>query len=131
MKDTSTSIRAETYRRQFICLVVLMLGLSVSTQAQDSSTTSGTTPLGIAKGAPAGSYALSGFESVNPYNGALNFRLPLLHVGGSALGTQYNLCRSNTGASIRLRTLDPLNLLMIRIRTGGARSMRDSAQGRW
>ncbi|HWW76919.1 MAG TPA: hypothetical protein VNZ44_16080, partial [Pyrinomonadaceae bacterium] len=27
-------------------------------------------------------YALSGFESVNPYNGNLNFRLPLLRVGG-------------------------------------------------
>src|ERR1017187_7032786 len=33
-------------------------------------------------GTPAGSYALSGFESVDLYSGALNFHLPLLKVGG-------------------------------------------------
>jgi RHS repeat-associated protein len=42
----------------------------------------GTTPPGIAPGAPAGSYALSGFETVNLYNGNLNFALPLLEVSG-------------------------------------------------
>jgi hypothetical protein len=82
MKDASTSTKRRTAGQQFLGLVVLTLGLSVSVSAQDSSTTSGQTPLGIAPGAPAGSYALSGFENVNPYNGALNFRLPLLHIGG-------------------------------------------------
>ncbi len=47
-----------------------------------SSPTDGTTPAGFAPGAPAGSYALSGFETINPYTGGLNFRLPLLQVGG-------------------------------------------------
>src|SRR6185503_4358702 len=69
--------------RRLIFLSALMLVFTASANAQlSSSTTSGTTPLGIAPGAPAGSYPLSGFESVNPYNGALNFRLPLLHVKG-------------------------------------------------
>lgn len=35
-----------------------------------------------APGSPTGSYALSGFESINLYNGGLNFHLPLLQVGG-------------------------------------------------
>ena len=83
MKHESTSTGLGPAGRRLIHLFALMLALSVSASAQlSSSTTSGTTPLGIAPGAPAGSYALSGFESVNPYNGALNFRLPLLHVGG-------------------------------------------------
>ena len=42
----------------------------------------GSTPLALAPGAPAGSYPLSGFETVNPYNGALTFSLPLLQIGG-------------------------------------------------
>src|SRR5689334_8685458 len=51
--------------------------LIVSAQAQDR-TESAQTPLGMQKGAPAGSFSLSGFESVNPYSGGLNFTLPLL-----------------------------------------------------
>src|SRR6266851_5790441 len=40
------------------------------------------TPLAMTPGAPAGSYALSGFDNVNLYNGNLNFSLPLLKIGG-------------------------------------------------
>src|SRR6185295_11757377 len=39
-------------------------------------------PLGLTPGSPAGSYALSDFDSVNLFNGSLNFRLPLLTIGG-------------------------------------------------
>ncbi len=61
-------------------LLPLMAGLA---QAQDSrNPLDGYTPTGLAPGAPAGSYALSGFENVNPYSGGLNFTLPLLSVGG-------------------------------------------------
>jgi RHS repeat-associated protein len=59
--------------------VVLLASMSY---AQSSSATDGSTPLGIAPGAPAGSYPLSGFENINLYNGNLNFHLPLLHVSG-------------------------------------------------
>jgi RHS repeat-associated protein len=44
--------------------------------------TDGTTPLGMTPGAPAGSYPLSGFESVNYFNGGLSFALPLVRIGG-------------------------------------------------
>ena len=47
-----------------------------------SSATDGNTPLGLQPGAPAGSYALSDFESVNLYNGNLSFQLSLLNVLG-------------------------------------------------
>ena len=36
----------------------------------------------MAPGSPAGSYALSGFDNINLYNGNLNFKLPLLQIGG-------------------------------------------------
>lgn len=62
-------------------LVVLMILLCVSAvQAQHSA--GGLTPTAMAGGAPAGSYALSDFDNVNLFNGNLNFRLPLLSVGG-------------------------------------------------
>ena len=39
-------------------------------------------PAGLAPGAPEGTYALSGFENVNLYNGGLSFSFPLMQVGG-------------------------------------------------
>ena len=47
-----------------------------------ADSTTGSTPLALKPGAPAGSYALSELDNINPYNGSLNFRLPLLHIGG-------------------------------------------------
>ena len=75
-------------RRAFITLIqrssgiaLLLLLLLSGAQAQ-TSPTDGTTPLALSPGAPAGSYALSGFDNVNLYNGHLNFNLPLLQIGG-------------------------------------------------
>src|SRR5438874_1545727 len=59
-----------------------LLILPISAEAQTTSPTDGSTPLGLSPGAPSGSYALSGFESVNPYNGNLNVHLPLINIGG-------------------------------------------------
>jgi len=42
----------------------------------------GSTPLALQAGRPAGSFSLSGFDNINPYNGSLNFSLPLLNIGG-------------------------------------------------
>src|SRR5882724_13270890 len=39
-------------------------------------------PSGVAPGSPAGSYALSGFENVNLFNGNLDVHVPLLTIGG-------------------------------------------------
>lgn len=59
---------------------VILSATSISTFGQ--AATDGTTPLALKPGSPAGSYSLSGFESVNPYNGNLNFSLPLISLTG-------------------------------------------------
>ncbi len=45
------------------------------------SSADGRTPPAIAPGTPAGSYALTGFESVNLFNGKVNAAIPLLQIG--------------------------------------------------
>jgi RHS repeat-associated protein len=61
---------------------LLFLIGSASAQYLTTSATDGQTPLALQPGAPAGSYALSDFDSINYYNGNLNFHLPILGVGG-------------------------------------------------
>jgi RHS repeat-associated protein len=65
--------------RRAFCLAVLLIASCVHAVAQDSG---GALPLGQAPGAPAGSYPLSDFDTVNFFNGHLNFRLPLAAAGG-------------------------------------------------
>ncbi len=60
-------------------LTLLLLFLAPCLRAQQDA---GATTPSVAPGSPAGSYALSGFETVNLYNGNLNFLLPLMQVGG-------------------------------------------------
>src|SRR5262245_56151156 len=64
-----------------IFFTLLLTGATVA-QTTTSSATDLKTPAALTPGAPAGSYALSGFDNVNLYNGNLNFRLPLVKVGG-------------------------------------------------
>src|SRR5437868_5078589 len=59
---------------------LLLIALNAITSRADS--TDGSTPLALQPGAPAGSYALSQLDNINPYNGSLNFRLPLLNING-------------------------------------------------
>jgi RHS repeat-associated protein len=63
------------------CLLLTFM-LSFAVAAQTKSATDGSTPLGLQPGAPAGSYALSGFDNVSLYNGNLSFQLSLLGVSG-------------------------------------------------
>ncbi len=63
-------------------LFTLFLTLTTSAQTTTTTITDGRTPSGMQAGAPAGSYALSDFDIVNLYNGNLNFRLPLMKIGG-------------------------------------------------
>lgn len=44
-------------------------------QTTTMTTSNGMTPSGLTTGAPNGSYALSGFDNINLFNGNLNFRL--------------------------------------------------------
>lgn len=67
-------------RQRFVMLVLCLLLIASQAIAQTSS--DGTKPKMITPGAPAGSYSLSGFESINLFNGNLNFNFPLLKIGG-------------------------------------------------
>ncbi|MDQ3804282.1 MAG: hypothetical protein M3416_10675 [Acidobacteriota bacterium] len=81
MKD-SPAVRHCTVRSLTRLPACAALLLVFAAAAVGQSATDGSTPPGLAPGSPAGSYALSGFDTVNLYNGSLNFRLPLLKIGG-------------------------------------------------
>lgn len=65
---------------------LLIFGIILLTQAvspiQAQAPNDNGSPLGMAPGAPEGSYALSGFENINLYNGSLSFSFPVQPVGG-------------------------------------------------
>ena len=66
-----------------ICLsLTTLLLVSLPTAVIRADSTDGTTPLALQPGTPAGSYALSDLDHINPYNGALSFQLKLLSVAG-------------------------------------------------
>jgi hypothetical protein len=90
--QASTQIRSTIIRPLLIGTVAVLLTAS-ATRGQDTSTNplDGFTPSGLQAGAPTGSFPLSGFDVVNPYNGNLNLSLPLLEAGG----------RGSAGYSIR------------------------------
>src|SRR5262245_33489898 len=85
MNRIATSIRrlqaATSFLPAVIFITLLLPGAAVA-QTTTSSATDMKTPAALTPGAPAGSYALSDFDNVNLYNGNLNFRLPLVSVGG-------------------------------------------------
>lgn len=70
--------------RWFVALfsVACTMGLLTSSLKAQTSVTDGRTPSGMAPGAPAGSYALSGLDDINLFNGNLNFNIPLITIGG-------------------------------------------------
>jgi hypothetical protein len=65
---------------------------SFAVAAQTRSATDGSTPLGLQPGSPAGSYALSGFDNVNLYNG--NFEFSIVAVGCCGPGRSANACHA-------------------------------------
>lgn len=71
-----------TLQHCFLLCLILSWALSFAVTAQTRSVTDGSAPLGLQPGAPAGSYALSGVDNVNLYNGNLSLQLPLLNVSG-------------------------------------------------
>lgn len=75
------------YLRVFVSVGVLLIASFTTALAQSSppantTATAGWTPLSLQPGAPAGSYPLGDFDNVNLFNGHLNFRLPLMQIGG-------------------------------------------------
>ena len=80
-----------------VSALVLLLFLSTHSSGQTTqSTTDKMTPSGITPGAPAGSYPLSGMESINLFNGNLDFRLPLLSLGGRGSALRSMMLSINT-----------------------------------
>ena len=71
-----------TVIRTSCLLVALSLSLCTFGQSIRKFSTDGTTAPALEPGAPAGSFALSGFDNVNLFNGNMNFSLPILKVGG-------------------------------------------------
>jgi RHS repeat-associated protein len=80
------------------CFVMLV---PTSIEAQTTSPTDTTTPLALSPGSPVGSYAVSGFENVNPYNGNLSFHLPLISIGGRGVATSSVLGIDSKGWTVR------------------------------
>src|SRR6185503_11331434 len=76
-----------THVRRTLGVAVVLVALCGVTAAQDSS---GALPLGQAPGAPAGSYSIGDFDSINFFNGHLNFNLPLITAGGRG-GAQHTV----------------------------------------
>jgi hypothetical protein len=89
----------------FFAVTTLLLVFISPTSAQTTSVTDAATPSALTPGAPAGSYALSGFENVNQFNGNLNFALPLVHVGGRG-GAEFTIML-NIEQHWRIRTPKP------------------------
>ena len=90
IKATHTAFTTVITSSWLAALLFLILPSSVTAQTSNKSATDGITPLALAPGAPAGSYALSGFDNINPCNGGLNFRLPLKQVNGRG-GAQHTM----------------------------------------
>ena len=68
-----------------LCLlsaVLMWAGGPIPLAAQSVPEQSGPTPSSIAPGSPAGSYVLSGFDTVNLFNGHLNVQFPIVTIGG-------------------------------------------------
>src|ERR671927_1535293 len=82
LHDAGLTFTLSSVTRSLASAAFALFLLAAAAAAQTSNTTEGTTPPGIAPGAPAGSYGLSGFENVNLYSGNLNFHLPLVRAGG-------------------------------------------------
>ena len=81
---------ALSHRVLFISVLLLLISTSVWAQDSSSNPLDGFTPAGLQPGSPTGSFPLSGFDNINPYNGNLNFSLPLLRAGGRG-GAGYTL----------------------------------------
>ena len=79
------------FSRYLVSFCAILLSFSLLTQSVEGAGSASTLP-GQAPGTPVGSFQISGLDTVNLFNGHLNFRLPLLEIGG----------RGETGFSLGL-----------------------------
>lgn len=84
----SVKISRRCFGRKLKLFVLLVVALTstISASAQQppyyQPSSAVYTPLSEQPGAPVGSYPLSGFDTINLFNGHMNFRLPLMQIGG-------------------------------------------------
>ncbi|HLF26430.1 MAG TPA: fibronectin type III domain-containing protein [Anaerolineae bacterium] len=94
------ALQAESATKEFVDADAAALAAApagaAATSSASGSITDNTTPLGVAPGAPAGAFALSDFDNINPYNGNLNFRLPLLTIAGRGAAQTMMMLALNT-----------------------------------
>ena len=69
MSKSSFLITLSCSLKRSLPLILLPVLMAVIAQGQTTSSYDGKTPSGLAPGAPAGSYPLSGFDNINLYNG--------------------------------------------------------------
>jgi RHS repeat-associated protein len=93
IQSVGSAAVTQAIRLIFTSALILAAAGLVRVEAQKSATA----PANVAAGAPAGSYALTGFESVNLYSGNLNFNLPLVGVSGrGGVDIPFSLSVNNT-----------------------------------
>jgi RHS repeat-associated protein len=83
--STTAPIVAKFNILQHIFATIMLAAVFVipaKAQFYPTSPMKGSTPIALRHGAAAGAYPLSGFDSINPFNGKLDFAFPLLEVGG-------------------------------------------------
>jgi hypothetical protein len=73
------------WRVLLVCITFVLAFATPLAAVEQPDIKDGFTPPGLEPGSPVGSYVLSGFDTVNYFNGSLNFALPLLEVGGRGL----------------------------------------------
>ncbi len=71
-----------TIRSYAMCAILFIPSFCRAQQMPEVSPLDGYTAGQVQQGAPAGSYALSGFETLNPANGQLSINIPLVTVKG-------------------------------------------------
>ena len=72
---------SRTISRSLLSFYVVLLALSLVVQSVQAAGSASSLP-GQEPGTPVGSFQISGLDTVNLFNGHLNFRLPLLEIGG-------------------------------------------------
>lgn len=90
-----------SHMSRLLSLICFVLLAASAINSQTTSPTDATTPLALSPGSPAGSYAVSGFENVNPYNGNLSFHLPLISIKGRGLATSSILGIDSKGWKVK------------------------------
>src|SRR5713226_2537132 len=72
----------DMFRHSYSILLIVLICVGSASAQFTYTNTDGATPTGTTPGTPEGSYELSGFDNINPYNGNLNFHLPLVQLSG-------------------------------------------------